>query len=184
MQTRLDGSTEFMPLPDLLQWLEQNRKTGNLLIDCCSGQGQGLYFEEGQIIFVSSRKEGQMFGDFLVATGYIERRTVSQSLIEARKFGVCFTQYLMDEQMLSHELLTDALAHLARSILLDVLQKEQCRFRFTTPLHDIIRQGPIRIGTSHLIMDSVRMLDEMTRNGKTPLNSGRRPPFRQQAPQE
>ena len=166
MKTQLNGGTDFLPLPDLLQWLGQNHKTGNLLIDCCTEQGMGLYFEEGNIIFVSSRKEGQKFGDFLAATGYIEAETVNQSLIESRKFGSCFTQYLMDEQMLSKELLTEALTHLARIILIDVLQNTNCKFRFTTPLHDIIREGPIRINASHLIMDTVRQLDEMNRDRK------------------
>ena len=164
MKTQLNGGTEFLPLPDLLQWLEQNHKTGNLLIDCCTEQGMGLYFEDGNIIFVSSRKEGQKFGDFLAATGYIEEETVNQSLIESRKFDTSFTQYLMDEQMLSRELLTDALTHLARIILIDILQKTNCKFRFTTPLHDIIRKGPIRINASHLILDTVRKLDEMNRD--------------------
>ena len=167
MQVRLDGCTEFMPLTDLLQWLAQNRKTGNLLLDCCPDQEQGIYFEDGNIIFVSSRKVGQMFGQFLAETGYIEKETVDQSLIEARKFGVSFTQYLMDEQMLSRELLAEALAHLARIVLVDALQKKRCRFRFTTPLHDIICEGPIRISTNHLIMDSVRKLDEMARDLET-----------------
>ena len=52
MKTQLNGGTEFLPLPDLLQWLEQNHKTGNLLIDCSTEQGMGLYFEDGNIIFV------------------------------------------------------------------------------------------------------------------------------------
>ena len=164
MEVRLDSGTEFMPLPDLLQWLEQSRKTGNLLIDCIGGQGQAIYFEDGNIIFVSSRKEGQRFGDFLAKTEYIEQHTVDHSLTEARKFGLCFTQYLMDEQMLSREILTEALTNLARVILIDILQKDGCRYRFTTPLHDIIRDGPIRISTSHLIMDSIRRLDELARD--------------------
>ncbi len=164
METHLHGRTQFMPLPDLLQWLAQNRKTGNLLVDCCTEEGMGLYFEEGNIIFVSSRKEGQRFGDFLAETGCIEKETVTQSVLESRKFNICFTQYLMDEQMLNKELLTDALTNLARIILMDILQQADCKFRFTTPLHDIIREGPIRINASHLIMDTVCKMDEIERD--------------------
>jgi hypothetical protein len=166
MEIRLRGDTNFIPLPDLLQWLEQSRKSGNLLIDCGNGQEQGLYFEDGNIIFVSSPKTGQRIGDFLAETGYIERETVDQSLTESRKFGICFTQYLLDEQMLSRKILTESLTRLARIILMDVLRSPNCNFRCTTPLHDFIHQGPIRISTSHLILDAVRKLDEMERDRK------------------
>jgi hypothetical protein len=159
MSIQLQGQTRFMPLPDLLQWLEHTLKSGVLTIKE-NGPDQSFYFEDGAIIFVSSIKPGQRFGEFLAQTGHIDEQTVNSSLLESRKFGICFTQYLMDEQMVPKETLTLTLIRLAEVIVQEVIANPKCTFLFTAPLPKLIADGPIRIASGHLILDSLRKKDE------------------------
>lgn len=149
-----------MPLPDLLQWLESNKKTGELSL---SGKGfsQSFYFEEGSIIFVSSSKKGQRFGEVLAKGGKLNELEVELALVESQKRGVCFTQYLIEENKLPQEQLTENLIQLAEIILMEVVSQPDCRFNFAEILPDVLSKGTIRIATGRLIMNSLRKLDEL-----------------------
>ena len=63
-QPLLTGETNFMPLPDLLQWHEQNRKSAIVTLETPEGN-QSIHFDTGQIIYVSSSKRGQLLGEYL-----------------------------------------------------------------------------------------------------------------------
>lgn len=160
MDTRLSGNISFMPLPDLLQWLEASKKTGELSL---SGKGfsQSFYFEDGSIIFVSSSKKGQRFGEVLAKGGKLSEMEVELSLVESQKRGVSFTQYLIAENKLPKEQLTDNLIQLAEIILMEIVSQPDCRFSFTEILPDVLSKGTIRIATGRLIMNSLRKMDEL-----------------------
>ena len=90
MDAQLSGNIEFMPLPDLLQWLEANKKTGELSLST-KGVSQSFYFDEGSIIFVSSSKAGQRFGEVLAKGGSLDEMEVELALVQSQKQGVSFT---------------------------------------------------------------------------------------------
>lgn len=160
MEVKLSGSLNFMPLPDLLQWMESSHKSGELTI---SGKGfsQSFYFEEGSIIFVSSSKAGQRFGEVLAKGGKLDDMEVELALVESQKCGVSFTQYLIEENKLPKEILTENLVQLAEIILMEVVSHPDCRFNFTEILPDVLSKGTIRIATGRLIMNSLRKMDEL-----------------------
>ncbi|HKJ05749.1 MAG TPA: DUF4388 domain-containing protein [Geopsychrobacteraceae bacterium] len=160
MEAQLKGNISFMPLPDLLQWLETNKKSGELSL---SGKGvsQSFYFEEGSIIFVSSSKEGQRFGEVLAQGGTLEEMEVELALVQSQKQGVCFTQYLIEKNKLPKETLTENLIQLAEIILMEVVSQPNCRFSFVEVLPEVLSKGTIRIATGRLIMNSLRKMDEL-----------------------
>lgn len=160
MEAQLTGNISFMSLPDLLQWLESNNKTGELAL---SGQGfsQSFYFEEGSIIFVSSSKAGQRFGEVLAKGGTLEEMEVELALVQSQKDGVSFTQYLIEENKLPKEILTENLIQLAEIILMEIVSQPDCRFSFTEALPDVLSKGTIRIATGRLIMNALRKMDEL-----------------------
>ena len=164
MDAQLTGNTRFMPLPDILQWLESNKKSGELSL---SGKGfsQSFYFEEGSIIFVSSSKAGQRFGEVLAKDGSLDETEVEMALIESQKRGVCFTQHLIDANKLPQKTLTGNLVQLAEIILMEVVAQPDCRFSFTEALPDVLSRGTIRIATGRLIMNALRKMDELNWQG-------------------
>lgn len=160
METLLSGSISFMPLPDLLQWLESSHKTGELVL---SGKGfsQSFYFEQGSIIFVSSSKQGQRFGEVLAKGGKLDESEIELALVKSQKAGLCFTQYLIEENRVPKDVLTENLVQLAEIILMEVVATPTCRFSFTEVLPDVLSKGTIRIATGRLIMNSLRRMDEL-----------------------
>ncbi|PLX89135.1 MAG: hypothetical protein C0618_01920 [Desulfuromonas sp.] len=162
MESQLTGNLRFMPLPDLLQWLEANNKSGELVV-AGKGFSQSFYFEGGSIIFVSSSKPGQRFGEVLAKGGRLSELEVESALVDSQKRGICFTQYLIEEQHLPREALTENLIRLAELILIETVAHPQCRFNFTEVLPAVLSRGTIRIATGRLIMNSLRKMYEMNR---------------------
>lgn len=169
MEAQLTGNIRFMSLPDLLQWLESNNKSGELTL---SGKGfsQSFYFEDGSIIFVSSSKEGQRFGEVLAKGGKLGEMEVELALVESQKRGVCFTQHLIEENKLSKDVLTENLLQLAEIILMETVSQPDCRFDFREVLPDVLSKGSIRIATGRLIMNSLRKMDELNWQNNHPEN--------------
>jgi len=159
---QFEGQLNFISLPEVLQCLAMNRKTGVLKVVGVDGD-RFLYFQEGKIIFVSSLKPGQRFGEYLARTGHLEIETVEASLRESRAFGVPFTQYLIEEQMLDPGVLRDVLASLAEEILCEVTPMRKGSFVFSVPLPGAVADGPIAIEAEPLVLNSVRRLDEEAR---------------------
>lgn len=151
-----------MPLPDLLQWIEQTRKSCILSITGIddSGSTRSFYFENGQIIYCSSDHALERFGEFLTRAGHLQADTMKTALLESRRLGVCFTQHLIDSQLATQKTLTQGLAGLAERILVAVMASGKGRFVAGGPIPPLIRGGPVRLGSGHLILDSLRKMDE------------------------
>lgn len=160
MESQLSGNIRFMSLPDLLQWLESNKKSGELSL-AGKGFNQSFYFEEGSIIFVSSSKKGQRFGEVLANDGTLDEMEVELALVESQKRGVCFTQHLIEENKLPRDILTGNLIQLAELIVMETVSQPECRFSFSEVLPDVLSKGTIRIATGRLIMNSLRKMDEL-----------------------
>lgn len=160
----LQGAISFMPLPDILQWLEMNRKTG-LLTVTINGVDRMIYFESGKIVFVSSSEEGHRFGEFLTGLGYLDGGTVASALADSARSGVCFTQYLIGKSYLTADVLTRVLTELAMKILADSVASESGSFSFSSHIPRAVRGGPIRLPTGAIILDSLRKMDEKRRGG-------------------
>ena len=158
-----------MALPDLLQWIEQARKSCILSVIGIddSSSTRSFYFENGQIIFCSSDHVQERFGEYLTRVGQLEAGAMKTALLESRRLGVCFTQYLIDSRLATLETLTNSLARLAETILVDGIGSGKGRFVVGGPVPALIRGGPVRLGSGHLILDSLRKLDEANRYGKT-----------------
>jgi|GEM_PF-2604384 len=174
MNTFLEGELKFMPLPDLLQWLEQSRKSCILSIAEIddSGSTRTFYFENGQIIFCSSDHAMERLGEYLARSGHLEADTMKKALVESRKLDVCFTRHLIDLGLATERSLSQGVAGLAEAILVDVMVSGKGRFTVGGPLPAVIRGGPVKLGSGHLILDSLRKIDEARRDGKvgTPEN--------------
>ncbi len=152
-----------MPVYDLLQWLEANRKTGILNITWTE-TSKTFYFQDGEIIFVSSQKRGQRFGEFLVSAGHLTKEELRAALEGSAIEGICFTEYLLKNNVFSPDTLRDMLSRLAQQILIELFSSTQGSFSFYTPLPEIVKNGPVRLCTGHLIFESVRKVDELKRD--------------------
>lgn len=157
MSDLLEGDISFLPLPDLLQWIDLKGKTCE--VNILSGDtGTTLYLEKGELIFASSDKKGLQLGEFLVCSGNLKEAQVTSALAASREAGHLFSQYLIDTNTLSAEVLGEVLAQLADIILLEVFQYRSGSFSVAELLPDAVINGPIRL--KNAVADSLRRLEE------------------------
>lgn len=170
MKVLLQGDLGFMPFPDLLQWIEMNRKSCVVSI-LHEELNANLYLDEGNIIYVSSQNKGLRLGEFLVQSRVISESRLLYALSESRKAGKPLTQYLIEGQYLSQKIITDVLSQLIEVVLMKAFKLQAGPFSVSFPLPDSVTNCPTRIGPGQLIFDSVRRLDEEERDRDEQLKS-------------
>jgi putative nucleotidyltransferase with HDIG domain len=160
---KISGDISLMPLPDFMQWAEASKKSGTLAISF-QGITKAFYLQEGKIIFISSQKEGERLGEFFMATGRLDPRQIEHGLRESRRLNVSFTGYLIDQGVIDRNTLEHTLQSLAETAFSDALTWEGGSFEFTDTIPLLIMDGPIKLNTSFVVFQSVKLLDEARRD--------------------
>lgn len=160
---KIGGDISLMPLPDLLQWAETSRKSGTLSVSS-QGASKAFYLQDGKMIFISSQKEGERLGEFFMHTGRLSAVQIEQGLRESKRLGCPFTGYLIDQGIIDKQSLEQTLQSLAETALSDALTWEGGSFEFSDTIPSLILDGPIKLNTSFVLFQSVKMLDEALRD--------------------
>jgi hypothetical protein len=84
MSFQLSGNTRSVPLPVVLQNLQQAKVTGTLSIRL-SAIEKCVHFKNGQIIFATSNDGQDRLGEMLVKAGYLTRENLETALALYRK---------------------------------------------------------------------------------------------------
>ncbi|WP_226377656.1 DUF4388 domain-containing protein [Citrifermentans bremense] len=109
----------FMPIPDILQWIDMNRLTCVVAITRESDSGITFYLENGKLVLAGSQKKGLQFGQFLAASGVLPEVQVFQALTESKSKGISLTRYLVETSLVSSNVLADIMSDLVEKLLLD-----------------------------------------------------------------
>ena len=148
-----------MPLPDLFQWIEISRKTCVLNI-ACEGFEATFYLEKGKIIYASSSDRNFRLGEFMVRNGVLDASLLLHALAESRRSGILLTRFLIDDEYIYIDALTEVFSRLVVSLLLKIIQFKTGVFTVTSPLPAAAADGPIQLGVGGMMFDSVRQFDE------------------------
>ncbi len=155
----IKGDLSVMPLPDILQWIDLSRKTGTLTISHL-GTEKKIYVEEGKIVYVSSNKEGERLGEFILKESKLDATIIKSALIQSQTMKIPFTQRLIELKYFTIEDLTNIIYNYAKSLLQDAISWNEGWFEF---IQDIIpayvMKGPIKLNTSELIFNVFREIE-------------------------
>jgi len=154
----------FMPLHDILQWIDMNRMSCVVAIQHDKEEEMTFFMESGRIIYATSPKPGRRLGEFLIRSGALTGPQSFTALNESRKAGVSFTRYLVQHDMISSQELSTVFAQLVETLLIDVFSNKSGSVLVTSPLPDAVQDGPIQIETGRAIFDAVRVMDERERD--------------------
>ena len=154
----------FMPLHDILQWIDMNRLSCVATITLEGEGGMTFYLESGKIIFAASQKKGNRLGEFLVKEGALGEMQVIQALTASRSAGISFTRYLVENGLISGRALSEVFTHLVEKLLIEVFSCKHGSVSVTAPLPDSVLNGPIHLETGRILFDAVRVFDEMNRD--------------------
>lgn len=154
----------FMPLHDILQWIDMNRLSCVATITLEGEGGMTFYLETGKIIFAASQKKGNRLGEFLVKEGALGEMQVIQALTASRSAGISFTRYLVENGLISGRALSEVFTQLVEKLLIEVFSCKHGSVSVTAPLPDSVLNGPIHLETGRILFDAVRVFDEMNRD--------------------
>ncbi len=158
----ISGDLSVMPLTDILQWIDLSRKTGTLTVSNF-GTEKKIYIEEGKIVYVSSNKEGERLGEFILKESKLDATIIKTALIQSQTMKIPFTQRLIELKYFTIDDLTKIILNYAKSLLHDAISWNEGWFEF---IQDIIpayvMKGPIKLNTSELIFDVFKEIEAKT----------------------
>ncbi|WP_316348779.1 HDOD domain-containing protein [Desulfuromonas acetoxidans] len=140
----LNGSLSTTSLPEILRQCSVQQKTGTLNLTQ-AGVDKKLYFNKGQLIYITSNKPGERVGEYLIQRGDLTRSWAGFLLKDSKRNGVAFTRSLLQKNIFDKDKLQKALSDLANLALADVMNWTVGNYEFTNLLPKQALEGPIQI---------------------------------------
>jgi hypothetical protein len=159
----LKGSLSTMSVSELLQWIEQNRKSGTLSLEFPKFWKK-LYFRDGYIFFASSSREGERLGQFLVRRGTLTDKAVEACLAEKSRSTRKLSEIFVDRGYIAEPELLKRWNELIQEVVYDAFFHEDGDFAFReNQLPDEVLSG-FELSPQELAMEGMRRLDEYERD--------------------
>jgi hypothetical protein len=125
----LSGTFETMSLIDLLQWIQQARKTGALLVHG-ERYSKRLLIREGNIVSSSSDDPTEHLGHFLLRQDRITENDLKKALETQRKTGVMLGKILITVDLIKEPELKRLLVQKAEETIFGLFLWTDARFEF------------------------------------------------------
>lgn len=125
----IQGNLATMALPDLLQWLANNRSSGTLEISNGSVD-KAIYFLRGRIVSSQSTDPLEYLGHFLVRNKLISEGDLAEGMRLQSERHALLGRILVERDMVSSEDLDRMLVLKARETIFDLFTWEEGEFRF------------------------------------------------------
>ena len=166
----LVGRLEDIELPELIQFLANNRKTGRLTLSRRDGHGVVL-MRSGRILYAASNSVHETLGNLLVCRGLITESVLMEALEhqhwgrEAKRLG----EILVEMGQLAEEALEDVMKDQTRVVIQELFGWTAGFFKFETL--DIPDRGEVEVdardfllmkgvNTDEVLLEAARRLDE------------------------
>lgn len=155
----IQGSLNTMPVPELLMWISQFRKTGMLTIRT-SRISETIAFEDGALIFSSSSDPEGTLGRLLMKNGVVTEEMHKRARELRKTKSVAIAKALLDLQMLTEEQLLRFLRKKAEKEVSDLFDSRDGEFVFSEcelPELDLL---PLRVDVSKMMLRVAQDQDE------------------------
>jgi hypothetical protein len=161
----LSGEITTMPVTDLLQWIEVTLKTG-IVEFRRHNEWKKIFFQNGQILFVSSSKENEKIGRFLINRGCLQEKDLYDCLMENERTGKKLTEILETRGLISHDELYKQVLLLIKEMLFDLFLWKEGNFQFNDRKLPAAAKGPLALIIGQIIFDVLARIDESRRYPK------------------
>ncbi len=144
---------------DIIQWADNSKRTGTLLLRR-QEQQKKIYMQDGKIIFIWSENEGERIADFLQLETAASQKKLKEALADSELLGLSFVGYLYSEKLINRPNLEEALKQVAEAALTDVLRWETGTFEFIDELPSFVLNGPVKLNSTQIMLESTQKFDE------------------------
>ncbi len=158
----LEGSIEDFGLADILQLLYFQKKTGLLTVDGRLGRIK-VYFHSGDIVAAESRKkmEEKRLGKILVKKGLISEEKLREVLEQKKSSKNKIGSLLVKDGLVSKEDVEEIIVNQLTEIVVQLFNWKKGTYEFKAQKVQPDRELEISVDTQHLLMDGLRIVDEL-----------------------
>jgi hypothetical protein len=152
------GNLRTMPVPELLMWISQYRKTGTLEIRTAVSV-ERLAFEDGTLTYSSSSDQTKTLGRLLIEKGVLTEE-MHEKARGMREQNVAVAKALIELEMLSEADILRFLRKKAERELFDLFECQDGDFRFDEREMPQLQLLPLRVDVSNLLLRLTQRMDE------------------------
>ena len=158
----LAGTLKDFGLPDIVQLIGLQRKTGTLFLKH-SGETVKVIFENGNIVAAESSiaRPSDRIGNALVMQGAITQDQLDQALSVQKQTMQRIGHVLLSEGLVSEETLRKAVEAQLYQVVFRLFRWKEGDYNFETQnTVDYERTGAVTLGADFVLMEGIRMVDE------------------------
>ena len=164
----LEGNISEFSLPEILQLVSSQRKTGALFLEQ-GGDSAALDFEEGQITGGYFRKRGKLedLPGYLFKTGLVGEADLARAEEEQQQRKVPLEEILIEGGYLSQEDFAEVIRFKIQEIMDEIFTWVEGHYSFDLKSRLYTKSKyPLRLSTDSFLMEGMRRLDEWLRIAK------------------
>lgn len=155
----ISGSLNTMALTDLLQMLEQGRRTGTLKVHAGRIE-KSVFFREGRLISCASNNPTEFIGHFLISQGLISEEELAQAVHQQEQRHEPLGRILIARGALTEEELERQLRLKAEESILELFTWEAGDFEFLDDDLPSVEPVPVSLSLTKLILEGMECLHE------------------------
>jgi len=167
------GQLSTFSFPDLLQWMELNRRSGRVTLRRGRDRKIVVDWKDGQIVYVSGSHPRERLGVFLNQTRAIPSSTLHELLVRNFISGTNLTRLILDGGHDTLAGLSRRVETLARRMLFEVFEWRDGVFRYDpySPVEKILRIR-LKLRPQALAFQAVKRIDDARRRRRRPVLRG------------
>jgi hypothetical protein len=147
----IEGTLATMSLPDLLQWLASNHRSGTLYITCSTVEKR-IFFLRGRIVSSQSTDPTEFLGHFLVRNGLITEADLAEGMRRQSGSTALLGRILVESGVVSADDLDHMLELKARETIFDLFTWETGDFRFVDDDLPVREMVPISMEVTDVLL--------------------------------
>lgn len=161
----LEGNISEFSLPEILQLLSSQRKTGVLQLEQ-EGDSAAFDFDQGKITggFYRKKDRQEFLGGYLFKTGLITESALAQAEAQQERLNIPLEEVLIEKGFISEEDFTEVIRFKIQEIMDEVFIWVEGHYTFDlkTRLYTQSKY-PVKLDTDGFLLEGMRRLDEWMR---------------------
>jgi len=165
------GRLTAFPMGDLLQWAQNERCTGALVIRR-SEREKRIYFHAGEVVGCLTNDPAELYGQHLVLHGHLSESQLFQALRHCASHGTRLGVALRQLGLLPPEVVQQTLRGQIEDVVCDLFLWQRGIFYFQAELPQEEEILPEPINVLGLMMEGARWVDEVARMRRILVHDG------------
>ena len=171
-ESTMSGRIEEVPIDSLIQIIEPGKKTGVLVLSTKTKKSK-IYFEQGDIVFVSSDgyEKVNFLKNYLIHVKRMNSNNIKEIESFGQKYGYTFEQSLFTGKYLEKEEINYIIKAYFEDLICEIFTMKSGEYEFTA-INSVLKVGTIKLESRYLLMEAGRRIDikdttyEMFKNRK------------------